>query len=227
MKIDDLKGLFLEELKDAYDFEHQILDALPEMAAKARDPELQKAFRQHLEQTRGQVEQLEEVFRELGETPERKTCKGMKGLVQEGEEVVKARGDEAAIDAALVGGAQRVEHYEMAAYGTLRAFAETLGHTKSAKLLQKILEQEVRADERLSKLAESRINPRAAGGTSRSRSRAGARVRSGGDGRADGRGDGHGGFTKEELYEHAQKLGIEGRSKMSKSELQRAVERQG
>ena len=218
MKIESLQSLFVEELEDAYDFEHQIVDALPKMAEAARDPELQKGFRQHLEQTKDQIERLEEVFREVGEEPSRKTCKGMKGLLAEGDEVVKAKGDDAAKDAALIGAAQRVEHYEMAAYGTLSAFARTLGHGKAAKILDRILDQESKTDERLSKLAESRVNPRAAGNGAAS-----------GKGRkaASGSSNGSGELSKEELYERAQELGIEGRSKMSKQELQRAVERHG
>jgi ferritin-like metal-binding protein YciE len=216
MKIESLRSLFVEELEDAYDFEHQIVDALPKMVEAASDPELQKGFRQHLEQTEDQIERLEEVFREIGEEPSRKTCKGMKGLLAEGEEVVEAKGDDAAKDAALIGAAQRVEHYEMAAYGTLSAFARTLGHTKSARILDRILEQESKTDERLSKLAESRINPRAAGD--------GAAPRKGRE-TASRSTNGSGGLTREELYGRAQELGVEGRSKMSKDELRRAVER--
>lgn len=225
MKIQSLKDLFLDELKDAYDFEHQLLDALPKMAEKARDEKLQKGFEQHLEETRGQVKRLEEVFASLGEEPERKTCKGMKGLLKEGEEVLGARGDENAIDAALIGAAQRVEHYEMAAYGTLRSLAQALGHPREAKTLQRILDQEGKTDEKLTKLAESRVNPRAAGAGAASKAangRAGAAKAkasakpSTGDGEA----------TKEELYERAQELGVEGRSKMSKRQLERAVGQQ-
>jgi ferritin-like metal-binding protein YciE len=228
MKIQDLQSLFVDELKDAYDFEHQILEALPKMAESAHDPELKKAFRQHLEQTRGQVQQLEKVFHALGEQPQRKTCKGMKGLMKEGQEVLRARGDEAAVDAALVGAAQRVEHYEMAAYGTLRSFAETLGRDQEAKVLQQILDQESKADERLSAIAESRVNPRAANG-SLPRGSAGTRrakvavgsVR----GRAKGRNAQRNGVTREQLYQQARELGIEGRSGMNKQQLSRAVGR--
>jgi ferritin-like metal-binding protein YciE len=214
MKIHNLHSLFVNELKDAYDFEHQLLEALPKMAESAHDEELQKGFREHLKQTRGQVAQLERVFSGLGEKPRRKTCKGMKGLIKEGDQFMKARGDEAAVDAALVGAAQRVEHYEMAAYGTLRAFAQTLGHPREAKILQGILEQEVQADKRLSEIAKSRINPRAAngcgGGTERVRARRQSRE-SGGE------------PTRDELYQRAQGLEIEGRSKMDKQQLRKAV----
>lgn len=214
MKIRDLHSLFVDELKDAYDFEHQLLEALPKMAESAHDKELQKGFREHLKQTRGQVARLEKVFSGLGEKPRRKTCKGMKGLIREGHQFVKARGNEAAVDAALVGAAQRVEHYEMAAYGTLRAFAQTLGHTREAKILQEILDQETRTDERLSELAESRINPRAANGGDGSQ-KATARRQSRGS---------NGELSRDELYRRARDLDVEGRSKMNKQQLQRAVE---
>lgn len=231
MKIQSLNDLFLDELKDAYDFEHQLVEALPKMAEKASDPKLQKGFEDHAEQTRGQVERLEQVFASLGEEPKRKPCKGMKGLIKEGDEVLQADGDPAAIDAALIGAAQRVEHYEMAAYGTLRSLAEALGRDKDARVLQRILDQEAKTDERLSKLAESRINKRAAangngraskaGGNDR-KSQGGARKAQGGGSSTRSGGDG---ATKEELYERAQELDVEGRSGMNKKQLEREVQR--
>jgi len=179
MKIESLQSLFVDELKDAYDFEHQLLEALPKMAAHAHDTELQNGFRQHLEQTKGHVDRLEKVFNEIGERPERRECEGMKGLIKEGEQVVKARGDDAACDAALISAAQRVEHYEMAAYGTLCAFADALGRANQSKLLGQILDQEKQTDEKLSKLAEARVNPRAIdGGSAGSRPGAEAAARS-------------------------------------------------
>lgn len=221
MKIQDLRTLFHDELKDAYDFEHQLLEALPKMAERANDSELQRGFLRHLEQTRGQVERLEQVFANLGERPERKTCKGMKGLVKEGDEFVKATGDPAAVDAALIGAAQRVEHYEMAAYGTLRAFARALGRNQDAKLLQATLEEEAQTNERLTKLAEGRVNREAVAGNG-----AGARSRGNGAARRSRRG-GEDGPTRDELYERARKLGVEGRSQMDKEALKRAVQRAG
>lgn len=216
MKIHDLRTLFVDELKDAYDFEHQLIDALPKMVDSAHDPELKKAFREHLTQTRSQVRQLEKVFHGLGEKPARKTCAGMKGLLKEGKKVLRARGEEAAIDAALVGAAQRVEHYEMAAYGTLRSYARTLGRRDEEKILQQILDQEAKADERLTKIAESGVNARAANGLSRvAPDRPRAHRASGG---ADG-------VSKEALYQEARRLGIEGRSSMTKQELERALSR--
>jgi ferritin-like metal-binding protein YciE len=164
MNLDNLKQVYLDELKDAYDFEHQILDALPKMEEAASSPELKQAFQEHRRETENQVRRLEQVFNHLGRDPERKTCKGMKGLIAEGEEFVKARGDGAAIDAALISGAQRVEHYEMAVYGTLRTYARALGHEEQATLLQQNLSEEKAADEKLTGLAESGINVEAAVG---------------------------------------------------------------
>jgi ferritin-like metal-binding protein YciE len=160
-KFENLKDLYVDELKDLYDAEHQILEALPQMAEKASHPELKQAFRTHLEQTRGQVTRLEQVFQKLGVEPERKTCKAMKGLMAEGEEILKAKGDEDTIDAALIAAAQRVEHYEIAGYGTMRSLARRLGHEDQARLLQQTLDQEGEADKKLTRLAESRINAEA------------------------------------------------------------------
>ena len=164
MNLENLKEVYVDELKDAYDFEHQILDALPKMEEAAHDPELKRAFQEHRRETENQVRRLEQVFNHLGREAERKTCKGMKGLIAEGDEFVKARGDEAAIDAALISGAQRVEHYEMAVYGTLRTYARALGHEEQATLLQQNLSEEKAADEKLTRLAESGINVEAAVG---------------------------------------------------------------
>jgi ferritin-like metal-binding protein YciE len=162
MKLENLKELYLDELKDAYDFEQQLCDALPKMEKAATAPELKEAFRSHLEETKGQVERLERVFQSLGEKADRKTCKGMKGLIAEGEEYLKARGDKTTHDAALISAAQRVEHYEMAVYGTLRAYAECLGYQDQASLLQETLDEEGQADKKLTMLAESAINYEAA-----------------------------------------------------------------
>jgi ferritin-like metal-binding protein YciE len=157
-KLKNLETLYLHELKDLYDAEHQITDALPKMADKAGHDSLKSAFREHLEETRGQIRRLEQVFELLGEKPKRETCKAMKGLIAEGEEVVKANGDSDVIDAALIGAAQRVEHYEMAGYGTVRALARELGHQDQARLLQENLDEEKAADTKLNELAKSRVN---------------------------------------------------------------------
>ena len=162
MKLENLEKLYLDELKDIYDAEHQILKALPKMAKKAAARDLQRAFEDHQKQTEGQVQRLEKVFDRLGKKATRKTCKGVKGLIEEGEEYVKATGDEDTIDASLISAAQRVEHYEMAAYGTLRTYAEILGHDEQARLLQQTLDEEEKTDQRLTKLAQSGINVQAA-----------------------------------------------------------------
>jgi len=221
VKIPDLESFYHDELKDAYDFEHQILEALPEMAEAAKDPELRKAFEDHLTQTEGQVDRLEQVFELHGWKAERKHCDGVEGLLEEGEEVLEAEGDEDAIDAALIAAAQRVEHYEMAAYGTLRTYARTLGQEEAAGLLQQTLDEEADADELLTRLAEGGVNRRAAeadGGRQVQGSRT-AR----GSSRAPRKGAGD--KTKDELYEEAQRLGVEGRSQMDKKELARAVKK--
>jgi ferritin-like metal-binding protein YciE len=161
MKLDSLEALYVEELRDIYDAENQLVKALPKMAKHASSSRLKQAFKQHLEQTKSHVNRLEQIFENLDETPKAKTCKGMKGLIAEGSEMVKARGDERAVDAGLIAAAQRVEHYEIAAYGTARTFASTLGKTEHADLLQQTLDEEGETDKRFSELAEESINPRA------------------------------------------------------------------
>lgn len=161
LKLENLEKLYVDELKDAYDFEHQLLDALPKMEEAAHARELKEAFREHRRETENQVKRLEQVFRSLGKDADRKTCKGMKGLIAEGEEYIKAKGDDATIDAGLISAAQRVEHYEMAVYGTLRTYAEALGREDQARLLDQSLDEESAADEKLTDLAESGINAEA------------------------------------------------------------------
>lgn len=162
MALDSLRQLFLKELRDIYDAEHQILDALPKMKESASTQALQGAFSDHREQTQGHVERLEEVFGRFDVDPERETCEGVKGLIEEGEEIVEAQAEPATKDAALIAGAQRVEHYEMAAYGTLRTWAEHLGDEKSVQLLQGILQEESETDDRLTRLAVDQVNQMAA-----------------------------------------------------------------
>jgi ferritin-like metal-binding protein YciE len=158
MALASLQDLFVEELKDVYSAEKQILKALPKMVKNASSPELSRAFETHRKQTEGQVARLEAIFQELGESPGRKKCKGMEGLLAEGDEILGEEGDEAVIDAALISAAQRVEHYEMAAYGCLRTYATLLGQTKAATLLGQTLKEEEAADQLLSKLAEGGVN---------------------------------------------------------------------
>ena len=155
-----LKDLYIDELKDLYSAENQLVKALPKMAKAACSDELRQGFEEHLEQTRGHVERLEEIFRSLGENPKGKKCVGMEGLVKEGSEVMEEDFEDAVMDAALIGAAQRVEHYEIAAYGTASEFAKILGESEHVSLLEETLEEEKETDQKLTKLAE-RINSQA------------------------------------------------------------------
>jgi ferritin-like metal-binding protein YciE len=149
-----LKELYIDELKDLYNAENQLVKALPKMAKAASSEELSQGFEEHLEQTRGHVQRLEKIFQSLGESPKGKKCKGMEGLVAEGAEVMEEDFEDSVMDAALIGAAQRVEHYEIAAYGTVCAFAEELGESEQASLLNETLEEEKETDEKLTKLAK-------------------------------------------------------------------------
>jgi ferritin-like metal-binding protein YciE len=162
MKFQTLEDLLIQELKDLYDAEQQLVEALPKMMQAAENPELQEAFRTHLQETEQQVTRLEQVFEELGVEPEAHTCKGMKGLISEGQQMLKAKGDAEVRDAGLIGQAQRVEHYEIAAYGTARTLAQRLGRSRAAELLQTTLDEEGEADKKLTAIAQSSVNPQAA-----------------------------------------------------------------
>lgn len=157
-----LHDAFLDELRDTYDAEKQIIKALPKMAKAASSPELRSAFEMHLEETRGQVARLEEVFGALGEKPRGKHCDGMAGIIEEGKSAMEEDFDDSTMDAALIASAQRVEHYEMAAYGTLVAWAKVMGHNEALDLLEETLEEEKATDAKLTQLAESGINQEAA-----------------------------------------------------------------
>ena len=161
MKLESLKDLYLEQLRDLYSAETQLVDALPKMASAASSPDLKAGFNEHLGQTQEQVRRLERIFNDLGEKPTGHTCEGMKGLIKEGEEMIKTKGEPAAIDAGLIAAAQRVEHYEIAGYGTVRTYAELLGHNEHVTLLERTLNEEEETDERLTELAESHINEEA------------------------------------------------------------------
>ncbi|MBN9121444.1 MAG: ferritin-like domain-containing protein [Planctomycetes bacterium] len=162
MSLDSLHDLYVDELKDLYSAENQLLKALPRMAKAATAPELKAAFTEHLEVTRGQVARLEQIFEELGVSPKGKKCKAMEGLIEEGKELMQEDGDENVMDAALIAAAQRVEHYEMAGYGCVRTFAHLLGYEDATALLQETLDEEGEADKKLTALAESVINVEAA-----------------------------------------------------------------
>jgi len=157
MKIDTVEELLLEELKDLYDAEKQLVRALPKFAKAASDDELREAFQQHLEQTKGQVQRLEQVFEQLGEKPKSKPCKGMKGLVEEGMEVMSEDASEMLSDEAIICAAQKVEHYEMAAYGSARTLTQAMGNKDAASLLQETLDEEGETDKRLTQIAKRLI----------------------------------------------------------------------
>jgi len=151
-KFDDL---LKEELQDLYDAENQIIQALPKMVDAASSEELKSAFEDHLEQTREQVKRLDRVFKSIGEKPQRKTCEGMQGLLKEGEKIIAEIAKSPVLDAAIIGAAQKVEHYEISAYGTARTMAEMLGQQDAAELLEETLEEEKATDETLTEIAES------------------------------------------------------------------------
>ena len=148
-----LKDLYIDELKALYNAESQLVKALPKMARAASSDELRRGFEEHLEQTKGHVKRLEKIFQALGESPKGKKCKGMEGLIAEGSEAMKEDYEGSVLDAALIGAAQRVEHYEIAGYGTVRSMAETLGESNHVSLLEETLEEEKETAEKLSELA--------------------------------------------------------------------------
>ncbi len=162
MKLDTLEKLFEEELADIYSAETQLIDALPKMAKTATSPELKRGFETHLRETRTQAERIEKILQDMDKKPGRKTCKGMEGLIEEGTEAIKSDGDPAVIDAALIAAAQRVEHYEIAAYGCARTYAEMLGNENAVRLLQQSLDEEAATDKKLTTIAESVVNVEAA-----------------------------------------------------------------
>jgi len=157
-----LHDAFIDELRDVYHAEKQITKALPKMIKAATSDELRQAFENHLEETKGQISRLEEVFATLDEKVKAKKCEGMAGIIEEGSSTMAEDFDESTLDAALIASAQRVEHYEMAAYGTLVAWAEAMGHTEAAELLQATLEEEKATDEKLTEIADGGDNREAA-----------------------------------------------------------------
>src|SRR4051812_42165817 len=162
MEMSTLQDLYLDELRDLLSAEGQIIKALPKMAKKASSPELQQAFTSHLEESKGHLERLNQIFEKMGEKPRAKKCKGIEGIIEEGKDVMEEAENEEVLDAALIAAAQRVEHYEMAAYGTVRTYARLLGDEQAARLLQQTLDEEGETDKKLSALAESGINVEAA-----------------------------------------------------------------
>jgi ferritin-like metal-binding protein YciE len=162
MKFNSLHEVLTDYVRDLYNAESQLVKALPKIAKAASSADLRSAFTEHLEQTRRHVERLDRVCEDLGIKPKGKTCHAMKGLIEEGQEVISSTGDPAAKDAALIGAAQKVEHYEIAAYGTAKTFARALGEMAAADLLRQTLDEEKATDERLTALAESGLNREAA-----------------------------------------------------------------
>ena len=160
----DLEKLFVEQLKDIYSAETQLVSALPKMAKAASTPELQQAFNMHLDETRNHVQRLEQLFDGINSSPRGKKCKGMEGLIEEGNELIqeKAQYDAATLDAGLIAAAQKVEHYEISSYGTVRSFAEQLGRQDAIKLLNQTLDEEYAADRKLTSIAERMVNKQAA-----------------------------------------------------------------
>lgn len=212
MQLNSLKDLYVTELRDLFDAEQQLIEALPKMAQAATNQDLKKVFQQHLKETKNQVQRLEKVFKNLGQEPSGKTCEAMEGLISEGEEIVEAKGNAAARDAALIAAAQRVEHYEISGYGTVVAYARTLRRQEDVNLLEQTLEEEKDADELLNDVALEQVNREAASAESESEH--------GEDGQPSRAADGQ---TYEELYQEARKKDIKGRSKMSKEQLAKAL----
>jgi ferritin-like metal-binding protein YciE len=155
MEMESLKELFVDELKDLYSAENQILKALPKMIKKATSPDLKAGFEKHLKETQVHIERLETIFKELEESPKGKKCKGMEGVIADGKELMEEEAEPEVMDAGLIGAAQHVEHYEMAGYGCVRTYAELLGHNNFARLLQKTLDEERATDEKLTELARN------------------------------------------------------------------------
>lgn len=154
MKMNRLSDLYVDQLKDLYSAEKQLVQALPKMAKAATSEELKAGFQQHLEETKTHVSRLEQIFAAIGSSPGRKKCAAMEGLIQEGQEAIELQGDPVVRDAALIAAAQRVEHYEIAAYGTVRTFANHLGFNDQSSLLQMTLDEEGTTDKKLTALAE-------------------------------------------------------------------------
>jgi ferritin-like metal-binding protein YciE len=163
VKVSSLQELYLEELKDLYDAENQIIKALPKMIDAASSEELQNALTEHLEVTRGQAKRIEQIFQNMGEKLKAEKCKGMEGVIKEGADILSEDMSEPVKDAAIISAAQRVEHYEMAGYGTVRTWANLLGESEAEELLQQTLDEEKEADEKLNELAEQ-INVQAESG---------------------------------------------------------------
>jgi ferritin-like metal-binding protein YciE len=157
-KMSTLEDLYMDLLKDLYSAEKQLVKALPKMAKNAQSPDLQRAFQEHLRQTEGHVERIERIFSDMDGSPRGKKCVGMEGLIEEGSELLKEDAEPDVLDAGLIAAAQKVEHYEIASYGTARTWAQRLGYDQAARTLQETLEEESMANEKLTRIAESHVN---------------------------------------------------------------------
>jgi len=177
MKLDTLRKLFVEELRDVYNAEQQLVKALPKMAKGASSDELREAIEMHLDETKEHVERLEQIFEGLDESAKGKTCKAMKGLIEEGSEILEEKGEDSVLDAGIIAAAQKVEHYEIATYGTLRTWADLLDEDEASGLLQETLDEEGEADKKLNDLAAEIVNPEALSETREEEEVAGARRR--------------------------------------------------
>jgi ferritin-like metal-binding protein YciE len=162
MQMESLQDLLVEEMRDIYNAEKQFLKAAPKMAKKASSPQLKKAFETHMRETEGQVQRLEKIFEKLGKKPTGKKCAAMEGLIEEGKEMMGEDMEDDTMDAALIAIAQKIEHYEIASYGTVRTWAQQIGDEQTARLLQQTLDEEGKTDKLLSEMAESSINIEAA-----------------------------------------------------------------
>jgi ferritin-like metal-binding protein YciE len=162
MKYESLKDLYLDEVRDIYDAENVIVKALPKMADAASSPELRNAFLHHLEQSKGHVARLEQIFEGMGEKAKAKKCQGVRGIIDEGEDLISEKAEPSVMDAGLIAGAQRVEHYEMAVYGSLRTWAQRIGNSRDVSLLEQTLHEEKDADQKLTQIAEQTVNRQAA-----------------------------------------------------------------
>jgi len=162
MQMESLQELLIHDLRDLYSAENQLLKAMPKMAKKATNPDLKKAFETHMRETEGQVQRLQKIFEKLGKKPTGKKCAAMEGLIEEGKEAMGEDMDEETMDAALIAVAQKIEHYEIAGYGTTRTWAQQIGDDQTARLLQQTLDEEGKTDKLLTELAESTINVEAA-----------------------------------------------------------------
>jgi len=160
-ELSDFNDLYLEQLRDLYSAENQIIKALPKLVAAATEPKLKEGFQLHLEQTKEHAHRLEQIFSKLGDSPEGTTCKAMKGLIAEGQETLEEGKPGPVLDAALIAGAQRIEHYEIAAYGTVKTFAKHIGDKEAVSLLDQTLNEEKATDEKLSTVAETVVNSKA------------------------------------------------------------------